>query len=428
MMEEWKEVDLGEITIKIGSGVTPRGGASVYIEKGTTLFRSQNIYNGFFSTSGLVFITEPTALKMKNVAVLNGDILMNITGDSVARCCIAPTNFLPGRVNQHVAIIRVKENLADSVFLMYTLISPRMQSTLLSIATGAGATRNALTKNSLERLKIILPPLPTQRKIAHILSSYDDLIENNLKRIKLLEEKAQLTYEEWFVKMRFPGHETAVFNEETGLPVGWDKVKLGGIIDIVIDNRGKNPKYYCEVGIPVIDNHLIVNESFIDISKCKRYLDESVYLTFIRKYLNPFDVLITLVGNGCGSISMAPVQRSVIIQNTIGLRCNKLGDQYFLYWYLLNNRTNIKNQNRGSAQPSVKVGDLLDLGLELPTIELLKRFSFEIKPIFELTQRLANQNNLLKEARDILLPRLMSGLVNVEELEEEVAVLTKEVV
>src|SRR5690606_26121403 len=88
----------------------------------------------------------------------------------------------------------------------------------------------ALTKSVLENTKINLPPLNTQRKIASILSAYDDLIENNLKRIKLLEEQAQLTYEEWFVRFKFPVHETIKFNDETGLHEGWERKKLGNLI------------------------------------------------------------------------------------------------------------------------------------------------------------------------------------------------------
>src|SRR5690606_33191581 len=93
-----------------------------------------------------------------------------------------------------------------------------------------GAAQDNLSLEKLRTIKFLVPPLPTQRKIAAILSAYDDLIENNLKRIKLLEEQAQLTYEEWFVRFKFPGHETIKFNDETGLPEGWERKKLGNLI------------------------------------------------------------------------------------------------------------------------------------------------------------------------------------------------------
>src|SRR5690554_1800584 len=129
MREDWEVVRLGELTSKIGSGVTPRGGSAVYKKEGISLFRSQNIYNGSFSIQGLAFISDKIAMKMKNVEVVENDVLLNITGDSVARCCFAPQDFLPGRVNQHVAIIRAKNDRLHSKYLMYNLISPKMQAT-----------------------------------------------------------------------------------------------------------------------------------------------------------------------------------------------------------------------------------------------------------------------------------------------------------
>ncbi|EOX0726646.1 restriction endonuclease subunit S, partial [Klebsiella pneumoniae] len=117
MGSKWKTVRLGDYCIKIGSGATPKGGNSVYTDTGNTYFiRSQNVYNHGFNTNGLVFITDEAAFKLKNVDVQENDVLLNITGDSVARVCIAPGAFLPARVNQHVAIIRPKNDAFDPRF------------------------------------------------------------------------------------------------------------------------------------------------------------------------------------------------------------------------------------------------------------------------------------------------------------------------
>ncbi|HBW3530768.1 TPA: restriction endonuclease subunit S, partial [Klebsiella pneumoniae] len=143
MGSKWKTVRLGDYCIKIGSGATPKGGNSVYTDTGNTYFiRSQNVYNHGFNTNGLVFITDEAAFKLKNVDVQENDVLLNITGDSVARVCIAPGAFLPARVNQHVAIIRPKNDAFDPRFLRYFLSSPHQQTLLLTLAS-AGATRNA---------------------------------------------------------------------------------------------------------------------------------------------------------------------------------------------------------------------------------------------------------------------------------------------
>ena len=112
---KWETVLLGKHCSKIGSGATPKGGASVYIENGTAFIRSQNVYNLFFAYDGLVFIDDDASRKLNNVTIQKDDILLNITGDSVARTCIVPNEILPARVNQHVAIIRPYQNFSHII-------------------------------------------------------------------------------------------------------------------------------------------------------------------------------------------------------------------------------------------------------------------------------------------------------------------------
>ena len=226
-MSEWKIVKLGDCCIKIGSGSTPKGGSTVYVDYGTSLIRSQNVYNLTFEYNGLTHITDEAANKLKGVTVFKDDILLNITGDSVARTCIVPNDVLPARVNQHVAIVRVDNKKMSSRYLNYYLASPKMQAHMLNLAVGKGASRNAMTKQMIENFEVPCPPIKSQNRIATILSRYDTLIENYQKQIKLLEEAAQRLYKEWFVDLRFPGHETTKIVD--GVPEGWEKKRLGDI-------------------------------------------------------------------------------------------------------------------------------------------------------------------------------------------------------
>ncbi|CVE64236.1 restriction endonuclease subunit S [Serratia marcescens] len=199
MSSNWEFVRLGDHCSKIGSGATPKGGKSVYLESGdVALIRSQNIYNEGFKQGGLAYITNSAAEKLENVCVLAGDILLNITGDSVARVCLAPNKYLPARVNQHVAIIRPDANVFDSRFLRYYLSSPAQQNILLTIAS-AGATRNALTKGNIEELKVVKPMLSVQKWIADQLESLDRKIEVNRQINQTLEQMAQTLFKSWFV-------------------------------------------------------------------------------------------------------------------------------------------------------------------------------------------------------------------------------------
>src|SRR5438132_14320480 len=145
-VDGWAQIRLGDVCTKIGSGATPLGGASVYLDAGeVALIRSQNVYNDGFHHNGLTYITTEHAEELSNVEVRRGDVLLNITGDSVARCCQVDPAILPARVNQHVAIVRPDPDKLNPRFLRYSLVSPAMQQRLLSWAA-SGGTRNALTK------------------------------------------------------------------------------------------------------------------------------------------------------------------------------------------------------------------------------------------------------------------------------------------
>jgi type I restriction enzyme S subunit len=190
------QVELALITSKIGSGATPRGGANAYMGSGPiTLIRSQNVRDEGFDYSGLVYITDEQAKKLNNVTIERDDVLLNITGDSVARVSRVPKNVLPARVNQHVAILRPDPKLVNPAFLYYSLSEPKMKQHLLSLAS-TGATRNALTKTTLEKLKINLPDMPVQLRVAEILSAIDKKIELNRRMNKTLEQIGQLEFEE----------------------------------------------------------------------------------------------------------------------------------------------------------------------------------------------------------------------------------------
>lgn len=169
--KRWRQKSLGEITTKIGSGATPKGGKGAYQEEGITLIRSMNVHNGLFEYRELAHISDEQAAKLDNVAIEENDVLLNITGASVARSCVVPNKILPARVNQHVCIIRCKEYI-NPVFLNKLLIDDNYQDLLWSVA-GAGATREAITKQQVERLQIIMPPVELQNEFMRFCNQVD---------------------------------------------------------------------------------------------------------------------------------------------------------------------------------------------------------------------------------------------------------------
>ena len=176
-------IELKYITSKIGSGSTPRGGQKAYKTEGITLIRSMNVHDNGFRIKGLAFIDDEQANKLDNVTIKENDILLNITGASVARCCIVDKNYLPARVNQHVSIIRLDDKFIPN-FLHYYLISPSVKSDLLFSSSG-GATREAITKSMLEEFKVPKISIITQQKVV----SYLDEISKKMEKIKQIQKE-----------------------------------------------------------------------------------------------------------------------------------------------------------------------------------------------------------------------------------------------
>jgi type I restriction enzyme S subunit len=180
----WPIDKLKKITSKIGSGSTPKGGKESYFEEGISLIRSLNIHDNFFKMKDLAFIDDNQAKKLKNVTLEKNDVLLNITGASVARCTIVPEKLLPARVNQHVSILRPKFSILNSVFLLHLLISPNSKSKLLGVSSQGGATREAITKEQLESFEIIIPELNIQNQFAEkiaLIEKQKELAKQELK-------------------------------------------------------------------------------------------------------------------------------------------------------------------------------------------------------------------------------------------------------
>jgi type I restriction enzyme, S subunit len=168
--EGWEEKRLGEVTTKIGSGATPRGGKENYKTEGISLVRSMNVYDWDFRPTNLAFIDNQQAKELDGVSLQGNDVLLNITGASVARCCVFPKEYLPARVNQHVSIIRPRHDNLDSRFLNFLLTSKPYKDKLLAIGD-QGSTRQAITKAQIESFRISFPNIKEQRTVVQNLEA-----------------------------------------------------------------------------------------------------------------------------------------------------------------------------------------------------------------------------------------------------------------
>jgi type I restriction enzyme, S subunit len=195
---EWRK--LNSITTKIGSGSTPKGGEKAYKQIGVSLIRSLNVHDCTFKKKRLAFIDDEQANALKNVIIESGDVLLNITGASIARCCIVPDEYLPARVNQHVMIIRPTPKI-DNQFLNYLIVNPKFKAQLLWQGAG-GATRQALTKTMVEELDIPLPDIQEQKRIVEkldaLLIRVDTAIEHLQGKLELSKKLFNSVLDDFF--------------------------------------------------------------------------------------------------------------------------------------------------------------------------------------------------------------------------------------
>ena len=432
----WRKIRLGDVCSKIGSGATPRGGKDVYLEEGTyTLIRSQNVYNAGFHRDGLVFIGEHHAEELRSVEVFEEDVLLNITGDSVARVCQVDPETLPARVNQHVAIIRPDAGTLDSRYLRYCLVNPEMQIKLLSWA-GSGGTRNALTKGMIESLEISVPPLPEQRAIAHVLGTLDDKIELNRRMNQTLEEMARTIFQDWFVdfgptRAKMEGREPylppelwnlfpdELVDSELGeIPEGWESGVLSNSVEIlsggtprtsVPEYWGGNVLWYTPKDAPDLSDIFVLTT--------ERSITLAGVANSSTQVLPAGTTVISARGTvgrlACLGLPMA------MNQTCYGIRGASGYPDYFTYWNVRNTVQDLQARTHGTVFDTITRDTFKIAESVLVPTEVAEAFETVVYPLMGRILGNLFESLRLTGLRDTLLPPLISGklLTRIQETE-----------
>lgn len=290
--------------------------------------------------------------------------------------------------NQRLGLVTVKDGAeADPLFLYHLFNTENYRGQVRGSASGA--TVRHTSPGRISACKVRVPDLPTQQRIAGILSAYDDLIENNRRRIGLLEQAARLLYREWFVHLRFPGHETAKIVD--GLPEGWERATLGAVTDLTWGDTNTTKSAYVETGFDAY------SASGLDGKLPKFDYDRD-------------GIVLSAIGAQCGKTWLARGKWSCI-KNTIRIfpTDDRLGLEY-LYFATFGESF---WPRRGAAQPFISQGDARRLTIPLPTSELMQKFSEFAYAALMQARTLTNEADALTRARDLLLPRLMDGRIPV---------------
>lgn len=355
-----------------------------------------NSYNEF-DFSNTMFVPEEyyQNLASKRKAQ-KGDVLYSVVGSFGIPVLIKDNK--PFVFQRHIAILRPNKKILSS-FLYYTMLSKDFYSKADAVALGAAQRTISLT--SLRNIEIQVPTVQFQHKVVDILSAYDNLIENKQKQIKLLEEAAQRLYKEWFVDLRFPGHETIPIVD--GVPEGWSYANLKEIADVVMGQSPKSEFYNNKnQGLPF---HQGVG-SYGD-----RFVIDNTYSTSYTRIAKKNSILFSV---------RAPVGRMNITKNQVvigrGLASiiHKKGLQSFLFYQLKDMFYKDNLVGNGSIFASISKNELLQLKLLVPSFELVKKYNDIISVIDKRIENIDNQKNLAQEARDRLLPKLMNGEIEVK--------------
>ena len=403
----WKEVKLGEVTTKIGSGSTPTGGSNAYKEEGISLIRSQNILDFSFSIDGLAFIDQEQAYKLRGVIVEENDVLFNITGDSVARACKVPNRILPARVNQHVAIIRSDQERLDNDFLLYLLQSKKEELLILS---EIGATRNAITKVMLENLEIQLPPLPEQKAIASVLSSLDDKIDLLHQQNQTLEALAETLFRQWFI-------------EEA--KEDWEVLPLSEIAEVKNGKSFKSSDFTDNDfnSYEVVKMGHIERGGGLKLNPKKDFVSREMDVE--KWILNKGDIIMAMTDMKdnvviLGVPAMIDKDDHYVLNQRVAriyLKDNsKLISNYLLY-IQLNNKdfiAELQTKANSGVQVNLSTEAIKESEILIPPIELQKEFGNKIIDLYSKIEINREQIQTLTQLRDTLLPKLMSGEVRVK--------------
>lgn len=311
-------------------------------------------------------------------------------------------------LGQRTVLIRPNVQKVNPQYLVYYLLSPKPQYELLGTANGATVAHVNLP--AIRNLKIELPEKSVQDKIGTILVTYDDLIENNQKQIKLLEEAAQRLYKEWFVDLRFPGHENTKIVD--GVPEGWQYEKLG---DLVKTTSGGTPsrrksEYYVNGNIRWIKTKEL-NDRFI--FETEEHITEDAVKNSSAKVLPEGALIVAMYGATIGKIGITAAEMACNQACCAFISFDDMISKEYLYYWLMDNREYLVSQGKGAAQSNLSQEMIRNFSLLCPDKKVIKNFTEIVTTMLENKRVLENKILMLSKARDDLLPKLMSGEVEV---------------
>jgi type I restriction enzyme, S subunit len=389
--------------------------AKEYVEEGIPFLRSQNILPFALNLDEIKYITPEFHKKLKKSSLSPGDVAVVRTGYPGTACVIPESLQLANCAD--LVIIRPSDEL-DAYYLTCIFNSTWGQGTVAG--TLVGVAQQHFNVGAAKEMVIQLPPLAIQKRIASILSTYDRLIENNTRRIKILEDMAQLLYREWFVNFRFPGHQDVPLVESAiGLiPQGWKVGRLGEI-SIIISGYAFKSKDWQETGIPVIKIKNIQEDNTVNLQDTD-FISPCIVTPNLKKFfLASGDFLVAMTGATAGKVGKLRTKIPVLLNQRVA-KIEPLNTYKSYIWQII---SSLEGQEifyklaDGAAQPNMSASQIANVQLLIPPEHICRQFDEIVSSIHLQIDNAFFRNANLQETRDLLLPKLISGEIDVESLD-----------
>ena len=384
-MNEWKKVKLGDL-YEVHNGLSK---GRQFFGTGFPFLTFSNVFNNWFLPEELESLVQTTDKEREGCSIKAGDVFITRTSetmDELGMSSVALKDYPNATYNGFTKRLRPITNRVNPRYIGYYLRTPKFRGQFMAFSTMT--TRASLANNDLLNMEVELPSMEIQHRIATILSRYDSLIENYQKQIKLLEEAAQRLYKEWFVDLHFPGHENT--NIIDGVPEGWEKKKVGDITPIITGKKDAN------FGTP---------DGEYPFFTCSQEPIKAPSFSFDC-------AAVLLAGNGDFNVKLyrgrfEAYQRTYVLSPYIDSHL------YLLFYTISANMTKLAAGSSGSTIKFLTKGMIDGINLNVPNDEILRSFNKKVEPIQSSRESLQSQLRLLTEARDRLLPKLMSGEITI---------------
>lgn len=406
------EYRLGDL-YEVSNGLSKSGDC---FGSGFPFLNYSTVFNNYFVPDEIVELVQSTDKEQKNYSIKAGDVFITRTSETteeLGMSCVALKDYPEATFNGFCKRLRPITDKTYPLFMGYYFRTPQFRSNFLKIASLI--TRASLRNEDLLKFKVNLPSIEMQKKIADLLFRYDALILKNNKRIQLLEQMVENFYKEWFVNFRFAGYKETEFIDN--VPCGWEKVNLESILSKIA--TGLNPRknfvlgegnnYYVTIK-NMGDNNIYLDE------KCDKVTDEAIRKINNRSDLRQGDLLFSGIGTiGRVYLINIPTDNWNISESVFTMRPNEKVSSEYLYMLLLSKdvQNYCQSNANGAAQKGIRMADLKKYSFWLAPKSVIDNFTDMVKPLIDQVDLIRKENvNLIKQ-RDLLLPRLMSGKLEV---------------